>query len=169
MKACPFCGSDNVGYAYRTHPDGHEIAMIACSDCGAHGPVRTYTNECDDDESIASWDKRQNLHTSTKHTPGQWYAIQWSRHAATTVVVDDPTLLLGKRVIAECETEADARLVAATQDLLALAHQIATECGDCSGARVVPTVLESGEYGRDAPCEQCADIWAVIDQAEGRP
>ena len=43
--------------------------------------------------------------------------------------------------------------------LLALAHQYANECGDCAGARVTPD---------DEPCEACADIWTVIDKAEGR-
>jgi hypothetical protein len=52
-------------------------------------------------------------------TPGQWYAAAWSCHAKTTVVVDDPTVLTGKRVIAECETEEDARLTAAARELLA--------------------------------------------------
>jgi len=44
-------------------------------------------------------------------------------------------------------------------DLLALAHQYASECGDCAGARVCPD---------DEPCTACADVWAVIDKAEGR-
>jgi hypothetical protein len=51
-------------------------------------------------------------------THGQWRAIEWTRHAATTVVVDDPTCVTGKRVIAECEIEDDARLIAAAPDLL---------------------------------------------------
>lgn len=61
MKPCPFCASNDVGYGYRTHPDGHEIVMIACSNCGANGPVRTYENEWDDDEAAASWSKRHNV------------------------------------------------------------------------------------------------------------
>ena len=66
MKPCPFCGSDDVGYAYRTHPDGRKLSMISCSNCGASGPVRTYASEWDDDESEASWDKRHNsVYTDT--------------------------------------------------------------------------------------------------------
>jgi Lar family restriction alleviation protein len=61
MKPCPFCGSDDVGYSYRKHPDGHEMAMVACGHCGANGPVRTYLSEWDDDEAEASWDKRHNV------------------------------------------------------------------------------------------------------------
>lgn len=61
MKPCPFCGSDDVGYSYGQHPDGHELSFIACGGCGAHGPVRTYANEWDDDESAAAWNKRHNV------------------------------------------------------------------------------------------------------------
>lgn len=56
MKPCPFCGSDAVGLGYSTHPDGHEIVMIACANCGANGPVRPYRNGfIDDDEAAALW------------------------------------------------------------------------------------------------------------------
>ena len=61
MKPCPFCGSDDVGYGYRTRPDGRELAMISCSNCGANGPTRTYASQWDDDEAEASWDKRHNV------------------------------------------------------------------------------------------------------------
>lgn len=52
------------------------------------------------------------------HTPGQWQAVEWSCHRRTTVVVDDEDAVTGKRVIAECETEADARVIAAAPALL---------------------------------------------------
>lgn len=55
---------------------------------------------------------------SAMHTPGQWRAIHWTRHAATTVVVDDPSVITGKRVIADCATEEDARLIAAAPEML---------------------------------------------------
>lgn len=58
MKPCPFCGSDDVGYAYGTHPDGRELSFISCSVCCARGPVRTYAGVWDDDESAAAWDTR---------------------------------------------------------------------------------------------------------------
>ena len=60
MKPCPFCGSDDVGYSYGKHQDGHDLSFIACGVCGARGPVRTYTSEWDDDESAAAWNKRHN-------------------------------------------------------------------------------------------------------------
>jgi hypothetical protein len=51
-------------------------------------------------------------------------AIRWTCHAATTVVKDDPSVLTGTRVIAECETEEYARLFAAAPGLLAALRQI---------------------------------------------
>ena len=61
MKPCPFCGSKDVGYAYRMHPDGRDLAMIACGNCGSSGPVRTYASQWDDDVAEASWDERHNV------------------------------------------------------------------------------------------------------------
>lgn len=54
----------------------------------------------------------------SKHTPGEWQAINWTYHSTSTVVVDDPSVVTGKRVIAECATEEDARLIAAAPELL---------------------------------------------------
>lgn len=45
-------------------------------------------------------------------------AIKWTSHAATTVVVDDPSVFTGKRVIAECDTEEHATLFAAAETML---------------------------------------------------
>ena len=61
MEYCPFCGSHNVGPAYNKHPSGHEITMICCTDCGACGPVRVYSNEWDNEEAEAAWNKRHNV------------------------------------------------------------------------------------------------------------
>jgi hypothetical protein len=55
---------------------------------------------------------------NTTHTPGPWQAIEWTCHAPTTVVVDDYTVVTKKRVVAECDNTADARLIAAAPDLL---------------------------------------------------
>ncbi len=57
--------------------------------------------------------------SAAKHTPGAWQAREWSCHAKTTVAVDDPSWgVTGVRVVAECETPQDARLIAAAPDLL---------------------------------------------------
>lgn len=53
-----------------------------------------------------------------RHTPGFWRAGKWTCHAATTVLVNDPSVLTGYRVIAEFETEEDARLGAAVPELI---------------------------------------------------
>jgi hypothetical protein len=53
-----------------------------------------------------------------RHTPGPWRAEKWLCHLATSVTVDDASIVTGKRLIVECETEEDARLIAASPDLL---------------------------------------------------
>lgn len=45
------------------------------------------------------------------HTMTPWRTEHWSRHAATTVLVDDASVLTGKRVVAECEREEDAAFI----------------------------------------------------------
>ena len=57
--------------------------------------------------------------SATEPTAGDWFVSAWTSHAATTVLVADPAAVTGKSVIAECESEADARLFAASKDLLA--------------------------------------------------
>jgi hypothetical protein len=57
---------------------------------------------------------------------------------------------------------ANASLIAAAPDLLALARQYASECGECDGGGYV--------LGRNAeptadPCPDCADIRSVIAKA----
>jgi hypothetical protein len=49
----------------------------------------------------------------------KWTAIAWTRHSTTSVVVDDPAFITGRRVVAECENEDEARLIAAAPALLA--------------------------------------------------
>jgi hypothetical protein len=53
-----------------------------------------------------------------KLTPGSWRAEEWSCHAKTTVLTDDPLHFSGKREIADCQTEEDARAIAALPDLI---------------------------------------------------
>jgi len=65
------------------------------------------------------------------------------------------------------ESEANARLVAASPQLLALAKRYASECAECSGEGCV---RDEGSTDCDVnglvDCEACADIRAVIDKAE---
>lgn len=44
--------------------------------------------------------------------PEAWEAHPWTTHAATTVTTPDATSITGKRVVAECGTEEDARRIA---------------------------------------------------------
>jgi hypothetical protein len=53
-----------------------------------------------------------------KLTEGDWFAAEWSSHGKVTVLVADGGAVTGKRVIAECFTEADALVCAASKDLL---------------------------------------------------
>lgn len=45
------------------------------------------------------------------HTPTPYRAECWTSHAPRTVLVDDPAMLSGKRVVAECEREEDAAFI----------------------------------------------------------
>ncbi|MDP9992011.1 hypothetical protein J2W28_001039 [Variovorax boronicumulans] len=68
---------------------------------------------------------------SAHHTPGPWRAVEWTCHAATTVIA-------GGVVVAECsgfgrladESLGDARLVAAAPELL-VALQLAVRQNGC--------------------------------------
>ncbi|HMN79417.1 MAG TPA: hypothetical protein PKA20_05750 [Burkholderiaceae bacterium] len=89
---------------------------------------------------------------------GQWYARAWTSHAATTVVVDDPTVLLGRRVIAECEDEQTARLVAEAPALLsalqALLHEFGRTYLPGSSDSVDAARVVLGRVGIECPISQ---------------
>jgi hypothetical protein len=55
----------------------------------------------------------------------------------------------------------------AYEPLLKLAEQYLSECAECGGTGKSVTLTETGEYGPDADCEQCADIRAVIAKVKG--
>lgn len=112
------------------------------------------------------------------HTPGPWTARAWRGHSPTTVVCETghPDLRPEVFVIAEvegrgdgAETLANARLIAAAPDLLALAQQYASECAECGGTGTVESFADliGGESVPERePCDQCADIRAVIAKAQ---
>lgn len=62
--------------------------------------------------------------------------------------------------------EADARLIAAAPDLLALAKQYASECTGCAGEGSWIQITDIAGPATREPCADCADIRAVIDKAE---
>ncbi len=95
-----------------------------------------------------------------QHTPGPWIAHETETRTA---------IKRGRQVVAYVNIGADqdynAALIAAAPDLLALAHQYASECGECSGTGLAPD-----GNGGDEPCpdEYCQRARAVIARAEGR-
>ena len=94
---------------------------------------------------------------SAKYTPGPWHATPYS--SIVGIAISGPASVVAGVRGDQVTAEANARLIASVPDLLALAHQYASECGDCAGTRVCPD---------DEPCTECADIWRIIDKAEGR-
>ncbi len=117
---------------------------------------------------------------SASHTPGPWAVENPMEHELSIVEADKPTyewkfiatVPYGGRNDGDFSrptADANARLIAAAPDLLALARKYASECGQCGGSG--ENIHASGpapedEYSR--PCEDCAGIRAVIDRAEGR-
>lgn len=103
------------------------------------------------------------------HTPGPWRAYQHSPNPWWIVQAEprDVADVHGGKVPVWNDPEhpatvrANALLIAAAPDLLALAKQFASECGECSGEGTYP-------FGERGPCQECADIRAVIAKAEGR-
>jgi hypothetical protein len=94
------------------------------------------------------------------HSPGPWAVseddrpgMSYNRHV---VQARRPHLTVCF-MTSDGPNKANATLIAAAPDLLALARQYASECAECMGKAV------SDDTGRD--CEQCADIRAVISKA----
>lgn len=89
---------------------------------------------------------------------GRWYTRPWTSHAATTVLVDDPTVLLGRRVIAECEDEQTARLVAEAPAMLtalqAMLHEFGRTYLPGSSDSVDAARAVLGRVGIDCPGSQ---------------
>jgi hypothetical protein len=83
---------------------------------------------------------------SAQHTPGEWRAAPWTCHAAITVLVADPAAITGQSVIAECESEADACLIAHAPDLLAMVKRLVAEAlQDSEGAPGIVALADAQE------------------------
>lgn len=82
-------------------------------------------------------------------------AVLWEKYDAARHAFDDA--LAG--VYGELE-----RL----RPLLALAKQYASECSGCDGTGLFKHTAESWGERAGEPCQDCADIRAVIAKAEGR-
>ena len=95
------------------------------------------------------------------HTPGPW------RVGGSYVLAPDGFVALVGciyRTFSVCD--ANAALIAAAPDLLALAKRYASECAQCDGDGRILVTFNDREAEYD-PCEACADIRAVIEKAEG--
>jgi hypothetical protein len=83
-----------------------------------------------------------------RHTPGPWCAEKWRRHAATTVLVDDPSVVTGKRVIAEFESTDDARVGAAAPELF-------------DAAAAAEAVLSRGRWIEGSTDPEAVALWKL--------
>lgn len=112
----------------------------------------------------------------SNHTPGPWLVSDESRTIIKQAHFGRPD---GVLIATACgndasgffpphdEAWANARLIACAPDLLALAHQYASECAECGGTAVVWNHPKDPQDANERPCPQCSDIWATIQRAEG--
>lgn len=101
------------------------------------------------------------------HTPGPWEwwtSNSWRRLRSNPGNGRDAgvvTPFVARDGHADLEiSAADMALIAAAPELLALAKQYASECGECDGDGY-------HDDGERAPCPACADVRAVMAKAEG--
>lgn len=78
----------------------------------------------------------------------------------------------GEAAAAIAEQDANARLIAAAPELLALAVRYASECSECEGSGYVVVYADPYAHGdvsspEQSPCESCVDIRAAIAAATG--
>lgn len=105
------------------------------------------------------------LPRAERFTAGPWRAELHQPLAGIPITAPDGTVVayvLGNR------HGGNARLIASSPDLLALAKQYASECSGCDGTGEVEVHNADGEPAGEAPCEDCANIRATLAAAEGR-
>ncbi len=95
-------------------------------------------------------------------TPGPWHV---GKHNCCVI----ESALHGNIAITNLarKSVADAHLISAAPDLLAIAKRYARECTECGGHGVVRLVDFEGTPIDDKPCHACSDIRAAIAKAEG--
>lgn len=115
---------------------------------------------------------------TNQHTPGPWESVQndpvMVRPGIEAPALNFSVVLFGAddddggvRGRTPEEEQANARLIAAAPDLLALAKQYAKECAQCCGDGDVAELDAYGNVTKPVPCPDCADIRAVIKKALG--
>ena len=96
-----------------------------------------------------------------KFTPGPWIAAQYEqgRERIATVATIGDWIVGPERPDYDDHgsAEHDARLIAAAPTLYDLAHQYASECGECAGVGIKPD---------DEPCDECAFIRVILDEID---
>ena len=100
---------------------------------------------------------------TTNHTPGPWHYGKEFKPARGFGLQDVISISVQGQVVAHVNCgfnsgEQDARLIAVAPELLQLAEQYASECGECAGTGITPD---------DSPCEECRFIRAVISKVTG--
>lgn len=89
----------------------------------------------------------------SKYTPGPW-RLSTTPGNSPRIYVDQSRE--SQSELATVYSEANARLIAAAPDLLVLAQQYASECGECAGVGITPD---------DEDCTECKFIRDVIAKA----
>lgn len=93
------------------------------------------------------------------HTPGPWRVGEHNHCVIESARHGNIALVNLARMSA-----ADARLIAAAPDLLALAKRYASECAECDGKGTWV-----GPDLHTEPCDTCADLRALIARAKETP
>jgi hypothetical protein len=132
--------------------------------------------------------------SDVKHTRGPWCVEAVMSNRRNDIVLDyevpdagSPILIASAYddddddiampgYISPAEAEANARVMAAAPELLALAQKLASECAECNGTGTRHGTIGGDGYGDrcaaiadvEYDCEECADIREVIAKAEGR-
>lgn len=102
----------------------------------------------------------------SEHTKGLW-SVETYDGGSFDISVHGPYYVICSRTghsKRADEAHANARLIAAAPDLLALAKQYASECEECGGSGEIRFI---GETDAQYQCNDCAHIRAVIDKATG--
>lgn len=97
--------------------------------------------------------------TTDQHTPGPWRLL---KPGSLCIEAPDGNVAVVNFARA---SNADALLIAAAPDLLALAKQYLSECSECNGSG---TTWDRDNCTHTIDCPDCADIRAVIAKAEGK-
>lgn len=105
------------------------------------------------------------------HTPGEWKVYtDHPDERGIHYVRTSPSLYHGEVAVlfgSNDHAHADAHLIAAAKDLLALARQYASECAGCTGEGTWVRVTNIAGPAIREPCADCADIRKIIAKATG--